>query len=68
MSTNVDSNPWRIEPEWTRGGRGEGERGEGLTDCGDGGDDFTQLQLVQDGGFTSSVKTDHQNPHFLSTP
>lgn len=47
---------------------GKEKEKKGLTDCGDGGDDFTQLQLVQDGGFTSSIKTDHQNPHFLSTP
>jgi len=34
-------------------------------DGGDGGDDFTKLELVQDGGLTSSVETDHQNAHLL---
>ncbi|KAJ6556012.1 hypothetical protein B0H19DRAFT_1151758 [Mycena capillaripes] len=29
-----------------------------LTDCWNGGDDFSQLQLVQDGGLTSSIETD----------
>jgi hypothetical protein len=26
------------------------------TDCGDGGDDFTQLQLVQNGSFTGGIQ------------
>jgi len=28
------------------------------TDCGDSGDDFTELELVENGGFTSGIKTD----------
>lgn len=42
--------------------------GEGLTNCGDGGDDFTQLQLIQDGGLSGGVETDHQDSHLLTTP
>jgi hypothetical protein len=34
----------------------------------DGGDDFTELQLVKDGGFTGSIETDHQNSHLLLAP
>jgi len=37
-------------------------------DGGNGGDDFTELELVQDGGFTGSIKTDHQNSHLLLPP
>ena len=40
----------------------------GLTDCGNGGDDFTQLQLVQNSGLSCSVETDHENAHLLSSP
>lgn len=40
----------------------------GLTDGGNGGDDFTELQLVQDGGLSGGVKTDHQNSHLLASP
>lgn len=36
-----------------------------LTDCWDGGDDFTQLQLVEDGGLTSGIKTDLERPLIL---
>lgn len=43
------------------------DRGE-LTDGGDGSDDFTELQLVQNGGLSGSVKTDHQNTHLLLPP
>lgn len=39
-----------------------------LTDRGDGGDDFTQLQLVQNGGLSCGVKSDHQNSHLLLPP
>lgn len=39
-----------------------------LTDRRDGGDDFTQLELVQDGGLSGGVKTDHQDSHLLATP
>eukprot|EP00435_Cladocopium_sp_Y103_P048707 s1291_g14.t1 len=35
------------------------------TDGWDCSDDLTQLQLVQNGGLTRSVQTDHQNPHLL---
>lgn len=38
-----------------------------LTDGRDGGDNLTQLELVQDGGFTGSIKTDHQDAHLLLT-
>ena len=36
-----------------------------LTNGRDGGDDFTKLELIQDGGLTGSVQTDHKNTHFL---
>lgn len=36
-----------------------------ITDGGDSGDDFSKLELVQDGCLTSSIETYHQNPHFL---
>jgi len=35
------------------------------TDGWNGGDDLTQLQLVQDGGFTGGIQADHQDSHFL---
>lgn len=35
------------------------------TDCGDSRNDLPQLQLVENGGFTSSVQPHHQNPHLL---
>jgi hypothetical protein len=35
------------------------------TDGRDGGDDFTELELVQNGGLAGSVETDHQNSHLL---
>lgn len=41
------------------------QEGSELTNGGDSGDDFTELELVQDGGLTSSIETHHQNPHFL---
>jgi len=31
----------------------------------DSGDNFAELELVEDGGLASSVKTDHQNAHLL---
>lgn len=34
---------------------------------GDGGDRLAQFQFVQDGGFTSRVQTQHQDPHLLVT-
>jgi len=30
-----------------------------------GGDDLSQLQLVKDCGFTSSIQSDHENPHLF---
>lgn len=32
-----------------------------LTNSGDGGDDFTELELVEDGGLTSGIKTNLQS-------
>ena len=29
-----------------------------LTDCGDGGNDLTELEFVEDGGLTSGIETD----------
>jgi len=34
-------------------------------DCGDGGDDLAKLKLVENGGLTSGVETNHQNSHFF---
>jgi hypothetical protein len=33
--------------------------------CGNGGDDLSELQLVEDGGLTSCIETDHKDPHLL---
>ena len=38
------------------------------TDCGNCGDDFTELQLVQNSGLSSGIETDHQNSHLLLAP
>ena len=38
------------------------------TDGGNGGDDLTKLELVEDGGFTGGIKTNHQNSHLLLPP
>ena len=38
---------------------GGGKRGSSATY------DFTELELVQDGGLAGSVKPNHQNSHFL---
>lgn len=38
------------------------------TDGGNGCDDFTKLELVQNGGFTSGIETNHQNSHLLLAP
>ena len=38
---------------------------KGLTDGGDGGDDLAELELVEDGGLTSCIETDHEDPHLL---
>lgn len=37
-------------------------------DGGNGSNDFTQLQLVQDSGLSGSVQTDHENSHLLLPP
>lgn len=37
-------------------------------DSGNGGDNLTKLKLVEDGGFTGSIKTNHQNSHLLLPP
>ena len=36
-----------------------------LTDCGDGGDDLSQLELVEDCCFSGCVQSNHQDPHLL---
>ena len=41
----------------------EREGGWGRTNGGDGGDDLAELELVQDGGFTGGVETDHEDAH-----
>ena len=38
------------------------------TDCGDSGDDFTELKLVENGGLSSSVKSNHEDSHLLLSP
>jgi hypothetical protein len=38
------------------------------TDSGDRGDNFAQLEFVQNGGLSGSIKTDHQNAHLLLAP
>jgi len=37
-------------------------------DSGNRGDNLTKLELVQNGGFSGSVKTDHQNSHLFLSP
>lgn len=36
-----------------------------LTNGGNCCDDLTELELVEDGGLTSSIKTNHQNSHLF---
>ena len=36
-----------------------------LTNGGNGGDDFSKLELVEDGGLTSSIETNHENTHLF---
>lgn len=38
------------------------------TDCRDGGNDFTEFQLVEDSCFSCRIETDHQNAHLLFAP
>lgn len=40
-------------------------RNEELTNGRNRGHDLTKLELVEDGGLTSSIKTNHQNSHFF---
>jgi len=35
------------------------------TDCGDSSHDLTELKFIKNGSLTSSIKTDHKNPHIL---
>jgi len=37
-------------------------------DCGNGGDNFTELELVENSGLSGGVKTNHQNSHLLLSP
>jgi len=37
-------------------------------DCGDGGDNFTKLELVQDSGLSGGIETNHQNSHLFLSP
>lgn len=43
-------------------------RGGAHTDGGDGCDDFAELQLVEDGGLSGGVQTNHQDSHLLLAP
>lgn len=43
-------------------------RAERLTNGRDGSDDFTEFQLVQDGGLSGSIKTNHKDSHLLLPP
>ncbi len=38
------------------------------TDGRDGSDNLTKLELVENGGFTSGIETDHENSHLLLPP
>lgn len=40
-------------------------RQKGLTNGGNGSDNLSQLKLVKNGGFTSSIKPNHQYTHLL---
>jgi hypothetical protein len=39
----------------------EGLEGLKLTDSGDGSDDLSELELVKDSGFTSSIQSNHED-------
>lgn len=41
---------------------------ETCTNRGNGRDNFTELELVQNSSFPSCIKTDHQNPHLFLPP
>lgn len=50
---------------------GEGYFGVGLgrhTDGRNGCDDFTELELVENGSLSGSVQANHQNSHLLLSP
>lgn len=49
---------------WEYSASSVGEAGR-LTDGGDSGDDFAELELVQNCGLSSSVQTHHENSHLL---
>jgi hypothetical protein len=38
------------------------------TNCGNSGDDFTELQLVKNGGLSGGIETNHQDSHLLLAP
>jgi hypothetical protein len=38
------------------------------TNCGNGGDNFTKLQLVKNGGLSGGIETNHQDSHLLLAP
>jgi len=38
------------------------------TDRGDGCNDFTELQLVENCGLSGGIQTNHQNSHLLLSP
>ena len=40
-------------------------RGAGLTDGWDSGDDLAELELVEDGGFTGGIETNHEDAAVL---
>lgn len=50
---------WRIRLESARALRTDGR---------DGRDDLTQLELVENGGLSGSVETDHENSHLPLAP
>lgn len=39
-----------------------------LTDCGDSGDDFTELELVENSGLSGGIETNHEDSHLLLAP
>lgn len=47
---------------------GRASTAEQLTNGGNGSDDFTELELVENCSFSSSVETNHQDAHLLFAP
>lgn len=39
------------------------EKTGSFTDSGDGGDDLSELKLVEDGGLPCSIEAHHEDPH-----